>query len=687
MGHPLYHVAPNQDALVTGTRRRSKVAIAPWACAVVLLMIVAGINWGVASAAGGRSTPSPPRSTTSVVPPAQELRQGNFVPSFQPLGGTTLGASPDISPSTNEITGLNDPSGMAYDSQNGYLYVVTSEGQNVTVISTATDQIVQNISIPGSVPGSNLFSIAFDATNGDIYLGDLGPYDDYPAVPGTNVTVIDGATNTVVGTVVTGLGPTGISIDSQSGDVYVGDAGNVTDRGNISVISGTTNLLMGNVSLGYTCDNPTSSAFDSLNGFDYVVGGSPYHGSEDICWINATTNVLAGELNTGAPMGEYPQIAFDPATGDVYAVTSPRLNGENVELYVINGSSNSLLASITLPFGTPVGGGSVNPGIGYDAQTQDVLVTIPDYGGSYPPDVNTKVLVFNGTTEVSTFAAQLSCPCVGPDPIYDPENHEVYITNQYGTSMRGGSVTIVPPEQFTFHATLAVSDATPLLGQTVAFVTNATGGVAPYNYTYLGFPPGCVSEDKPAVGCLPTQADFYNVTVYVRDQNNVTVNSTASIHVIFDFNVVVPTNASAGSPFTISVNTNESFSGGTAVVPASGFGSFTYNYTGLPPGCASKDLPSITCTTSQVGTYHITVNVHDQVGDHNTHTVVVNVVPAKSTPGFLGLSGDTGYLIIGGVVAIAGVAAALLLVRSRRAQRKSSEPASPAHDPSAAEKP
>ena len=246
----------------------------------------------------------------------------------------------------------------------------------------------------------------------------------------------------------------------------------------------------------------------------------------------------------------------------------------------------------------------------------------------------------------------------------------VYANDTFGLSATNTYLVTVYPK---LSATLAVSNSTPLLGQTVAFVANATGGLGPYTYAYSGFPPGCVTEDKPAIGCLPTQADYYNVTVQVTDHNGVTNSSTVTIRVIFDFNVVVPTNTSAGSPFTISVNTNETFSGGTAVVPAAGFGAFTYNYTGLPPGCTSQDAASITCTPTQVGTYHITISVHDQVGDHNTHTVVVNVVPAKSTSGILGLSGETGYLVVGGVVAAAAAAIAAFVVLSRRSKRDRSK--------------
>ena len=216
-------------------------------------------------------------------------------------------------------------------------------------------------------------------------------------------------------------------------------------------------------------------------------------------------------------------------------------------------------------------------------------------------------------------------------------------------------------------ATLAVSNSTPLLGQTIAFVTNATGGANTYNYSYTGFPPGCVSFDQAAIGCLPTQAGNYTVSVDVTDGNGDSVTARVGVRVVFDFNVVVPANLSVGSNFTISVNTNESFSDGTAVTPAEGFGTFTYSYTGLPPGCSNENAPTISCDPTQAGVYHVTISVHDEVGDHQTHTVVVDIGNAvPPSPGSsAGVTGIETYLIIGGAAALALGIGALWAIRAR----------------------
>nr|WP_276976625.1 PKD domain-containing protein [Ferrimicrobium acidiphilum] len=249
----------------------------------------------------------------------------------------------------------------------------------------------------------------------------------------------------------------------------------------------------------------------------------------------------------------------------------------------------------------------------------------------------------------------------------------VTATDLYGNSWTATSVTIkVYP---ALLVNLTISSSTPLLAQTVAFTSNASGGNPPYNYTYLGLPHGCYSENKSSIGCLPTQSDWYNITVIVTDMNNGTAKATVSMHVIFDFNVVIPASSPVGKQLTIMVDTNETFNGSAinkSVLfrPDGGYGTLTYSYSGLPPGCTSADVSVLTCTPTQAGRYSVTVSVHDQAGDHQTHTVLVNIVPSSNN--FLGLPGYEGYLLIGAIV-VAGVVGTTLLVLKKR---RSSPPAS-----------
>ncbi|MFI5417567.1 MAG: PKD domain-containing protein [Candidatus Lutacidiplasmatales archaeon] len=205
---------------------------------------------------------------------------------------------------------------------------------------------------------------------------------------------------------------------------------------------------------------------------------------------------------------------------------------------------------------------------------------------------------------------------------------------------------------------LTVSNATPLLGQTILINATASGGAGPYSYSYLDLPPGCVSVNSPSIGCLPTQAGFYNFSVIVTDLNGVSSNASTGFQLIFDFTVVAPTLATVHQPFRLVVK-----AGG-------GYGKLTYNYTGLPSGCPSVDAAQLTCTPNDIGVYNISISVHDALGEHASHSVKVEVLQANSMP-------FSSPLIIGGAGAAAVLAIVALLVLSHRRKKGGAAMATP----------
>ena len=58
-----------------------------------------------------------------------------------------------------------------------------------------------------------------------------------------NLSVIDGATNSVTATIPVGTSPSGVAVESQTNFIYVANAGNSQsgNPGNVTVINGTTN--------------------------------------------------------------------------------------------------------------------------------------------------------------------------------------------------------------------------------------------------------------------------------------------------------------------------------------------------------------------------------------------------------------------------------------------------------------
>lgn len=232
----------------------------------------------------------------------------------------------------------------------------------------------------------------------------------------------------------------------------------------------------------------------------------------------------------------------------------------------------------------------------------------------------------------------------------------VNATDAFGVvaSADSANVTVMP----RLMAHIEASNDTPLLGQSLAILANASGGVSPYTYGYSGLPPGCVSVNSSSIGCLPTQSGRYNVSVNVTDIDGSKAFANLSIQVIFGFTVVAPAQATIGEPISI------------RVIPGGGYGTLTYGYSGLPAGCLSSDSPDLTCTPTQTGQFTIIIIVRDQVGNQAKQTVNLTVTPGPSIKtGFLGLPGINGYLVVGGIAAavVAGIVFAVWMLRRKPA--------------------
>lgn len=585
------------------------------------------------------------------------------------------------------------PDSVSFDPLNGFLYVTNLGGNNVSVVDALKDVATVTVSDSPVV-------LAVSNSTGAVYTSSY--YQPLGSPGWNNVSVILGTSLVSTAHVLGGPASLG-TYDNRNQDIYIpiANGNNVTVVGqaitsfapsravfplgdstylNVSTIGGAPPYSYAYSGLPSGCASVNRSSIlctPVVNGtFDVTVAVSDGNGMISSSSLDLTITVVSiatftaspptiplgasTDLNAsvfgGIPPYSYaysglPQGCFSanastlnctpakPGSFLVSVIVSDRHERADatVSMTVLPGPVASILPSRTsidpgerLSFASSVAGG-VSPysysynvsaaGAGCATSTGPVLNCTPTQGGL-------------------SFRAQ------------------VKVTDFYGNMWTATStiVTVYPALQ----ANLTASNSAPLLAQTITLVANASGGVPPYNYAYLGLPYGCYSENRSTLGCLPTQSDWYNVTVAVTDLNNWTARSTVLVHVIFDFNVAAPSSTPVGQTMTISVNTNQTFLDPTDLaVPAGGVRAFTYSYSGLPPGCVGKDASSITCTPTTIGTYLITVSVHDAAGDHSSHTVVVRV-----TEGFLGLPGSEGYLLIGAAVAAAAVA--LVLVRERR---------------------
>lgn len=166
--------------------------------------------------------------------------------------------------------------------------------------------------------------IAYDAASNTIYVTNKGS---------NNVLMISGSTNRVIGAIsVTPYGaePVGIAYDPLNDNIYVADtwSDTATNPGvnNVTVISGSTNQAIDNIQIGYV--EPWGVTYDNASNTIYVSNLR----SNFVTAISGATNNIIGNITVGsAPLG----IAYDPTSNTIYVANTLSNN-----ITVISGSTN-----------------------------------------------------------------------------------------------------------------------------------------------------------------------------------------------------------------------------------------------------------------------------------------------------------------------------------------------------------
>ena len=92
---------------------------------------------------------------------------------------------------------------------------------------------------------------------------------------------------------------------------------------------------------------------------------------------------------------------------------------------------------------------------------------------------------------------------------------------------------------------------------------------------------------------------------------------------------------------------------------------FTYSYLGLPPGCSSANVPSLSCAPSATGTFTVEVVIHSANGFEVTQNTTFTV-----NPEVLGLPAVEGYALIGALAVLAAVVVVVAITLSRRRKKR-----------------
>ncbi len=177
---------------------------------------------------------------------------------------------------------------------------------------------------------------------------------------------------------------------------------------------------------------------------------------------------------------------------------------------------------------------------------------------------------------------------------------------------------------YVVYPALAISyfNATPLvndIGLSTTLSLTAGGGSGVYTFAYAGLPAGCTSANASTILCAAGIPGSFIVRAYVNDSTG-SVNSTVAVN----YNPLPSIATFSSNRLSTDVNhplvLSASASGGT--------GSLAYVYTGLPQGCATVNLSTVTCDPSTLGTFSVRLFVNDSLGASAYALLTFSVNPA-----------------------------------------------------------
>ncbi|MGP8072653.1 MAG: YncE family protein [Thermoplasmata archaeon] len=512
----------------------------------------------------------------------------------------------------------------------------TTGGTN-TVIATISD-------ISSPTTGT------YDPTNGYIYLpdtqGGISPLNSW-----TNLTIIDGATNSV--TAMASLGVDGYfatpTYVPSNQELYVADQNYSDGVNNVTAYSGTDHI-QANIDTG-NASEPTPPVYDPVNKYLYVSDQNTadlFATNDNVSVINTATNALVTQIGVG--YGPDPGV-YDPADGDIYVPNFNFLSGTN--LSIINATSETVIANITglsSPV-TPV----------YNPANQEVYV--PDGGLN-----SSNLTILKGTTVVKTIEFNTADSGDLMTPVVDSANGDVFVT-LYAT---GGMAVLSPTN--TVVTTISIGDLNSFYNHPSTF-DPVNGEVYAPGYSFYGGTGGVFAINATTnsvttlidVGGAPQTPVFdpANNEVFVpnEDTNNVSVIAGGPItHTSKPGTYTVTfteTGLTSGATWNVSFNNSNQNQATTSIY-------FTNNVNGSYPYTLGSFGDAKTCTldtTPSSGTIKVSgAPVNFAVAF--TCTGGGGGGGSGSSSGFLGLAGDDGYYLLVGVVVFV-VVVALVVVKFR----------------------
>lgn len=427
--------------------------------------------------------------------------------------------------------------------------------------------------------------------------------------------VLNASSNLVLTAINVGDDPVTPIDDPANGYVYVPNIGS----SNVTIIDGASNTKVATVATGRW---PGFGVYDTGNGQVYVANEV----SNNVTVLNGTT--ITGTLALG---GQPTSMAYDSANGDVYVaegltgqgkftiveyhglsvVGTVKVGGASASEFLTYDPQNGLLyAEVDNAAAPTTSGGNLSiisglkvianrtvgiepTGAAFDAHNGEVYVA--NYNSN-------NVTVVNGTT----VAANLNVVTWPGYPVYDSDNREVYVPSPGGnTSM---SVLLGNAVLTSIH--LPQSEEAGLDAANGDIYVNIGGA---YKVSAISGGGGTGGGGGGGGG------GGFSITSFTATPSSVVIGSSTTL----------------------------------AVTTSGGSGTFSYAYSGLPPGCSSANTSSLSCSPLWKGSFTVRVYVNTTTAQSATTTVGLSVTPKAlsitsftATPSTVGTGNSTALSVV-----------------------------------------
>lgn len=212
------------------------------------------------------------------------------------------------------------------------------------------------------------------------------------------------------------------------------------------------------------------------------------------------------------------------------------------------------------------------------------------------------------------------------------------------------------------------------VGQQTYLNVSAVGGTPPYSYQYTGLPIGCVSHNVSSLRCGPSGAQHYVVRVTVNDTQGNSTAASVSLTVTTGYGGPPVINYFYSMPATVDVGGEVVIYANATSVSSTPSSGLKFQFSNLPPGCASFNQTALQCIPSAPGSFHLWLVATDGFGAFSTARTWLNVTGGGATNSTSHLAQPGAPWFVAGLVAFLGIVAAILLIPRRRRTRPVAPP-------------